>query len=260
MTTKIENKNYSEAVLNNYLNEFTGSYNNNPAVPRLTISELAGMIDHTLLKPEASRSEIEDLCREAVEYNFASVCVNSSYVKTCWNVVKDTSVKVCSVIGFPLGASGAEIKVRETEYALLKGASEVDMVMNIGALRSKDYNFVYQDIRAVVNTAHSKSALCKVIIETCLLDDNEKIAACLLVKDAGADFIKTSTGFSKGGAVAKDVALMKFIAGDNCKVKASGGIKTAEDALAMIASGASRIGTSSGVKIIESYKQSNLDH
>jgi deoxyribose-phosphate aldolase len=244
----------TEAV-DGYLNNFTKTFQGfTPVTPHILPKELAKMIDHTLLKPDAGVNDIDQLCREALKYGFASVCVNSSYVSRCFNIVKDSDVKVCSVIGFPLGACASEVKLNETEFALMNGAAEVDMVINIGQLKSKDFIYVYEDIKAVSDQAHDYKAVCKVIIETCLLTDHEKIAACMIARDAGTDYIKTSTGFSKGGAVVKDVALMKYIAEDKLKVKASGGIKTAEDALAMISFGASRIGTSSGVQIIDSYK------
>jgi deoxyribose-phosphate aldolase len=252
----MSNFNYTPDGVNEYLNNFTLSFQGfTPFTPHFAPKELSKMIDHTLLKPDAGIEDIDQLCREALKYGFASVCVNSSYVSRCFNIVKDSDVKVCSVIGFPLGASASEVKINETEFAVINGAAEVDMVINIGQLKSKDYIYVYEDIKAVSDQAHSYNAKCKVIIETCLLTDHEKTAACLIAMDAGADYVKTSTGFSKGGAVVKDVALMKYIVEDKLKVKASGGIKTAEDALAMISFGASRIGTSSGVHIIDTYKQ-----
>jgi len=252
----MNNFTFTTEEVNEYLNNFSHSFQGfTPVTPRMTPKELARMIDHTMLKPDASIDEIDQLCREALKYGFASVCVNSSYVSRCFNILKDSDVRVCSVIGFPLGASASEVKINETEYTVMNGAAEVDMVINIGQLKSKDYIYVFEDIKAVSDQAHGSNAICKVIIETCLLTDHEKITACMIARDAGADYVKTSTGFSKGGAVVKDVALMKYVVEDKLKVKASGGIKTAEDALAMISFGASRIGTSSGVYIIDTYKQ-----
>lgn len=213
--------------------------------------ELARMIDHTILKPEATPADVEKVCAEALENNFASVCVNPSYVPLVAEKLKGSEVKVCTVIGFPLGATTSASKVREVEEAIASGAQEVDMVINVGRLKAGDTGFVEADIKAVVDAAHSRSALVKVIIETCLLTDEEKENACMISKRAGADFVKTSTGFSKGGATAADIALMRRTVGPGMGVKASGGIRTYADALAMIGNGATRIGASSGVKIIE---------
>ncbi len=211
---------------------------------------LARMIDHTLLKPEATVEEIETLCKEARQYSFASVCVNPGYVALCHKMLKDTVVKVCTVIGFPLGANKTEIKRHEAELAIQEGAEEIDMVINIGMLKSGNYDYVFKDINQVVLAAKRNNAICKVIIETALLTDEEKIKACVISKEAKADFVKTSTGFSKGGATAGDVALMKRVVGGSVGVKASGGIRTIEDAETMIASGADRIGASASVKIV----------
>lgn len=211
---------------------------------------IASKIDHTLLKPEAKEEEIILICEEALKYNFASVCVNPAFIKTAFEVLENSSVKVCTVIGFPLGASTTNSKKFEAEEAIQNGASELDMVMNIGKLRDKNYSYVFNDIFAITSLTRSNNLTSKVIIETCLLSDEEKIASCLIAKDAGADFVKTSTGFSKGGAKVDDVALMKFTVGDKVLVKASGGIRSREEALKMVAAGADRIGTSSGVKII----------
>lgn len=211
---------------------------------------LARMIDHTLLRPDATVKEIEKLCAEARQFNFASVCVNPSYVPLCVRLLKDTAVKVCTVIGFPLGATTTETKVFETEQAVSLGAREVDMVINIGRLKSGDYEYVENDIRQVANAAHRSGVILKVIIETGLLTDEEKIKACILARRAKADFVKTSTGFAKGGATVGDVALMKKVVGSELGVKASGGIRTHEDALALVASGADRIGASASVKIV----------
>nr|WP_210365014.1 deoxyribose-phosphate aldolase [Bacillus sp. REN3] len=208
------------------------------------------MIDHTLLKAEATETQIVKLAEEAKEYKFASVCVNPTWVKTAAEVLKDTEeVKVCTVIGFPLGASTSEVKAFETKNAIENGATEVDMVINIGALKDKQYDAVEKDIKAVVEAAKGK-ALTKVIIETCLLTDEEKTMACKLSVNAGADFVKTSTGFSTGGATAEDVALMRKTVGPDIGVKASGGVRSLEDAQKMIEAGATRIGASSGVAIM----------
>ncbi len=211
---------------------------------------MARMIDHTLLKPDATVAEIETLCREARQYNFASVCVNPSYVSLCSKLLKGSIAKVCTVIGFPLGANKTEVKRIEAETAINEGAQEIDMVINIGMLKSGNYELVFNDINQVVLAAKRNNAICKVIIETALLTDEEKIKACVIAKEAKADFVKTSTGFSKGGATAGDVALMRKVVGSSVGVKASGGIRTVEDAEAMIASGADRIGASASVKIV----------
>lgn len=218
---------------------------------KISGDELARLIDHTILKPEATPSEVESVCAEAVEYKFASVCVNPSYVVLVKEKLRGSSVKVCTVIGFPLGATTTASKVRETEDAISNGAQEVDMVINIGRLKSGDVRYVEEDILAVVDFAHSRSAIAKVIIETCLLTGEEKERVCLIAKKVGADFVKTSTGFSKGGATASDVALMRRVVGPSMGVKASGGIRTYADALLMIEHGATRIGASSGVRIIQ---------
>ena len=212
--------------------------------------QLAKMIDHTILKPEATKKEIEKLCSEALEYNFASVCVNPTRVKEAYEILKDSDVKVCTVIGFPLGATTTNVKVFETKDAIENGATEVDMVINIGRLKEKDYDFVKEDIKNVVYAAKGK-ALTKVIIETCLLTDEEKVVACKLAKEAGADFVKTSTGFSTGGALKEDIKLMRETVGQELGVKASGGVRTLEDAEAMIENGATRIGASASIKICE---------
>lgn len=215
---------------------------------------IARMIDHTLLKPEATPKDIEKLCEEAIQYQFASVCVNPCYVRLASEILKGRKIKVCTVIGFPLGANRTETKVFETEKAIEDGAQEVDMVMNIGMLKGGYYDYVEQDIRAVVNVAHKRDVLVKVILETALLTDEEKVKACLLAKRANADFVKTSTGFSKGGATSGDVALMRRVVGSAMGVKASGGIRSYEEALQMIKSGADRIGASASVKIVSGAK------
>lgn len=206
-------------------------------------------IDHTLLKPDASQEQIETLIEEAKKYDFASVCVNPTWVSFAAQALKATDVKVCTVIGFPLGANTPELKAFETSDAIQNGANEVDMVINIGALKSLNFDLVERDIRAVVEAA--KGTLVKVIIETCLLTDDEKVRACQLAQKAGADFVKTSTGFSTGGATVADVALMRKTVGPDMGVKASGGARSYEDALAFIKAGATRIGASSGVAIME---------
>jgi deoxyribose-phosphate aldolase len=212
--------------------------------------KLAWMIDHTVLKPDATPDDITKLCGEARKYNFASVCINPSFVRLCSDLLKGSEVKVCTVIGFPLGATTTEVKKFETEQAIESGAAEVDMVINIGRLKAGDYDYVYNDIYQVVQTAKKHHVISKVILETALLTDEEKIKACVLVKKAGADFVKTSTGFSKGGATVGDIALMKYVVGAGMGVKASGGIRSREDAEAMVASGADRIGASASVKIV----------
>lgn len=212
--------------------------------------DYAKMIDHTLLKTDAQKKDLEKLLLEAKKYNFMSVCVSPIWVKYAAEQLKDTNVKVCTVIGFPQGATPTEVKVFETKNAIENGATEVDMVIPVGVLKDKDYIAVENDIRAVVEAAKSK-ALTKVIIETCLLTDEEKIMACKLSKSAGADFVKTSTGFSTAGATVKDIRLMRETVGEQMGVKASGGVRSREDADAMIKAGATRIGTSNGVKIVE---------
>ncbi|MBI3208065.1 MAG: deoxyribose-phosphate aldolase [Candidatus Solibacter usitatus] len=212
---------------------------------------IAALIDHTLLKPEGTRDEIVKLCREAREFSFASVCVNPYWVPLVAAELKGSPVKVCTVVGFPLGATPSSIKVAETEETVRNGAQEVDMVLNIGALRSGDFETVKNDIRAVAEAAHRGGAILKVILETALLDDNQKAMACTLAKLAGADFVKTSTGFSKSGATAQDIALMRSVVGPEIGVKASGGIRSLADLQSMAAAGASRIGASASVKIMQ---------
>lgn len=207
-------------------------------------------IDHTILKPDASLESIDKLCHEALKYDFASVCVNPCFVERCYNILKDSDVKVCTVIGFPLGANKTFIKVKEAQDSVFDGASEVDMVINVSQLKAGNDDYVRNEIAAIRKTLR-EDVILKVIIETCLLTDEEKERACRLSKEAGADFVKTSTGFSTGGATKEDIALMRRVVGPEMGVKASGGIRTKEDFLAMIENGATRIGTSSGVKIIE---------
>ncbi|WP_062104638.1 deoxyribose-phosphate aldolase [Bacillus niameyensis] len=210
---------------------------------------IANMIDHTLLKPDANKDEIKELCEEAKKYGFASVCVNPTWVSYASILLKSSDVKVCTVVGFPLGASTAETKAFETDNAIKAGATEIDMVLNIGALKSNDYEYVEQDISAVCTAAKGR-AIVKVIIETSLLTNDEKQKACELAKKAGADYVKTSTGFSGGGATVEDIKLMRYTVGPELGVKASGGVKSRIDAENLIEAGATRIGTSSGVAII----------
>jgi deoxyribose-phosphate aldolase len=216
-------------------------------------TELAAMIDHTLLKPDATYDQIETLCEEAVTYGFASVCVNPGYCKFAYELLKGSCVAVCTVIGFPLGSTTAMAKAFEVRDAIANGASEVDMVMNIGALKSGEYEYVMRDMESVVDAAAGQ-ALVKVIIETGLLTNEEKIRACLIAKRAGADFVKTSTGFGHGGATVEDVALMRKTVGSSMGVKASGGIRDVAAARSMVAAGANRIGASAGVKIVTEKK------
>jgi deoxyribose-phosphate aldolase len=214
-------------------------------------SSIARLIDHTILKPEATRADVIKVCQEARKYQFASVCVNPYWVPLVAAELAGSPVKVCTVVGFPLGATTSESKIAETEGALRVGAQEIDMVMNVGALRSGDHEVVKQDIHGVAEAAHRAGAILKVILETALLDDNQKATACALAKLAGADFVKTSTGFGPSGATAHDVALMRLVVGPDMGVKASGGIRTLEDLRAMAAAGATRIGASASVKIVE---------
>lgn len=214
-------------------------------------------IDHTLLKADATQESIKELCRQAKEYDFMSVCINSSNIELAKEELKGTDVKICTVIGFPLGATTTESKVFETTDAIEKGADEVDMVLNIGALKSKSFDIVLRDISEVAKAAHNKGKILKVILETCLLEKDEIIKACQLSKEAGADFVKTSTGFSTGGAKEEDVALMRKTVGDLMGVKASGGIRTLEKARLMIENGATRLGVSAGVQIMEELESEN---
>jgi deoxyribose-phosphate aldolase len=211
---------------------------------------IASMIDHTVLKPETVERDVIKVCEEALKYKFASVCINPSYVPLAAERLKDSNVKVCTVIGFPLGANTSKVKAFEAEDAINNGAQEVDMVINIGKLKDGDYDYVKNDIKEVVEAAKGK-ALVKVIIETCLLSDEEKVTACKLAMEVGADYVKTSTGFSKGGATKKDIRLMRETVGDGMGVKASGGIRSLKDAKEMIEGGASRLGASASVDICE---------
>ncbi len=223
------------------------------AVPT-AVAAPASLIDHTLLKPTATAGQIRQLCAEARDYGFAAVCVNPVWVALCAELLQGSAVKVCTVVGFPLGADLPEVKAFEAERCIARGAGEIDMVLQIGALKAQEYDLVREDLAAVVATSHAGSALVKVIIETCYLTDEEKIAACVLAQDAGADFVKTSTGFGSAGATVADVALMRRVVGPAMGVKAAGGIRTAADFQAMIAAGANRIGASASVQIMAGLK------
>lgn len=216
-------------------------------------AEMAAFIDHTILKPEAKRTDIEKLCAEARQFGFYSVCINPGWVPLAAESLKGSKTRVCTVCGFPLGANATETKSGEARLAVEQGSGEVDMVLNIGALKSQEYKTVHQDIAAVVKV--SSGALVKVIIETCLLTDEEKILACLIARSAGAHYVKTSTGFSTGGATVADIELMRLAVGPQMGVKASGGVRSLEEANQMILAGASRIGSSSGVKILEQMEK-----
>ena len=221
-----------------------------PAVQQVE-ADIAALIDHTLLKPEASRDEITKLCREAARFGFASVCINPWYVALAAELLRGTEVKVCTVVGFPLGATLPQVKVYETEEAIKVGAQEIDMVQNVGALKSGQDDVVERDIQGVVTAAHRGGAICKVILETALLTIEEKVRACLAAKRAGADFVKTSTGFGPAGATAEDVALMRTVVGEGMGVKAAGGVRSLDDLQKMVHAGATRIGASASVKILE---------
>jgi deoxyribose-phosphate aldolase len=214
-------------------------------------SAIAGMIDHTLLKPDATRQNIEDLCREAAQFKFATVCVNPTWVATCARLLQGSGVGVCSVVGFPLGATTADVKGYETQRAIFDGAREIDTVINVGALKSGDLRTVERDIEAVVAPCRDCHVLSKVIIEAALLTDDEKVTACTLVKAAGADYVKTSTGFGPGGATAADVALMRRVVGAEMGIKAAGGVRDLDSLKQMVAAGATRVGASAGVKIVQ---------
>jgi deoxyribose-phosphate aldolase len=213
--------------------------------------EVARYIDHTLLSPDATRDDILRICEEGVRYGFASVCINPTWVREAACALRGSGVKVCTVIGFPLGANSPDVKAYEARRAIFDGAGELDMVINVGALKSGDHGLASRDIRGVVDVAHDVGFICKVILETALLTEEEKVSACLLAKEAGADFVKTSTGFSKGGATASDVALMRRVVGGEMGVKASGGVRDLKQAQEMIRAGATRIGASVGVKIVQ---------
>ncbi len=243
-----------EAALVSRTKEALAQFRANPApkVPAmLSRGQLARMIDHTLLSADATPDQVDRLCSEAVQYGFASVCVNPFNVLQCASLLEGAEVTVCSVSGFPLGASLAEVKAFEAMRAISDGAREIDMVINIGALRAGNYRAVRDDIAAVAEVCHNHKALLKVILETCLLDDEQKVTGCLLAMEAGADFVKTSTGLSTGGATTADVALMRSVVGPNVGVKAAGGIRDFQSAVAMIEAGANRIGASAGIRILE---------
>jgi len=212
---------------------------------------VASMIDHTLLKPDATRQQIEELCREAAQFKFATVCVNPTWVALCARLLAGSGVGVCSVVGFPLGATTADVKGYETRRVIFDGAREVDMVINVGALKSGDFRSVERDIESVTTPCRECGVLSKVIIEAALLTDDEKVTACTLAKAAGADYVKTSTGFGPGGATAPDVALMRRVVGAAMGVKAAGGVRDLEGVKAMVAAGATRVGASAGVKIVK---------
>jgi deoxyribose-phosphate aldolase len=223
---------------------------NAPPEPATIDRALADMIDHTLLKPDATPHEIDTLCAEAKQYGFASVCVNPSFVSRCKHLLEGSSVMVCTVVGFPLGATSTSAKTDEAAQAMRDGAQEIDMVLHLGMLKSGNDDYVRDDIAAIVRSCHPRNVQVKVIMETCLLSDEEKKTACELAKEAGADFVKTSTGFSTGGATEHDIALMRNAVGNSMGVKASGGIRTREQARAMVDAGATRIGASAGIKIV----------
>lgn len=223
----------------------------------LTPFQISQLIDHTLLRSDATAEQIVQLCTDAKQYSFASVCVNPVYVAQCAQSLQNTPVKVCTTIGFPLGATTTDVKVFEAQQAIQLGASEIDMVIHVGALKAGKQDDVMQDIAAVVDVGHNANALVKVILETCLLTDEEKVTACRLAKSADADFVKTSTGFSTGGATVKDIALMRRTVGEHMGVKASGGVRSLVDATNMVEAGATRIGTSSGVQIVLEAQEAN---
>ena len=214
-------------------------------------SEVSGLIDHTLLKPDATAAEVQKLCAEAAEFHFATVCVNPTWVAFCAKLLQGSGVGVCSVVGFPLGATTPDVKQYETRRAIFDGAVEIDMVINVGALKSGDLRLVEQDIEAVTGPCRQHSVVSKVIIEAALLTDEEKVTASTLTKAAGADFVKTSTGFGPGGATVADVALMRRVVGDTIGVKAAGGVRDLAQMKAMVAAGASRVGASAGVRIVK---------
>lgn len=224
-------------------------------VDSASAADVAALIDHTILKPDTTSEQIRQLCDEAKQHGFASVCVNLTWLTLCDQLLGDSPVKRCVVVGFPLGATLPAAKAYETTEALRLGAQEVDMVLNVGRMKDGDYATVYADINAVVDVAHAEGVLVKVILETFLLTDEEKVAACLIAQRAGADFVKTATGFNGGGATVEDVTLMRSVVGDALGVKASGGVRSGRDARAMIAAGATRIGASAGVSIIESFAE-----
>ena len=221
------------------------------ATPYQLDASMAKFIDHTILKPEATPMQIEVLCADAREYAFASVCVNPIFVPMCSELLSGSGVDVCTVVGFPLGADPGAVKAAEAKDAIRHGATEIDMVQAIGMLKGGAYEVVYNDVRAVAEACHEEKAILKVILETCLLTDSEKIIACLLYKEAGADFVKTSTGFNKAGATVEDIRLMRAVVGPKLGVKAAGGVRSLADARAMLNAGATRLGASAGVAIMK---------
>lgn len=226
---------------------------------KLTSEQLAKTIDHTLLQPFATKADIEMLCEEAKHFEFATICVNPSYVELAARLLRNSNIKVDTVVGFPLGANTPEAKVFETHDAIMRGAEEIDMVINVGALKSGNLELVKDDIEGVVYAARKNGSIVKVIIETCYLTKEEKCTACRISEQAGADFVKTSTGMGKAGATVEDVRLLRSLLSENVGIKASGGIRTVADALRMLEAGATRIGTSAGVAIMEEYiKRYNL--
>ncbi len=235
-----------------YINGFIKLNNENliNLEKKYTNEEIAKTIDHTILKPEATPTDVIEICEEAIEYNFASVCVNACYTPIVASQLEKSEAKTCVVVGFPLGATSTASKVAEARDAIEYGANEIDMVINVGMLKQEEFEYVFNDIKAVSDTAHEMNAICKVIIETSLLTDEEKVKVCLISKEARADFVKTSTGFNGGGATPKDISLMKRVVGNELKVKASGGVRSREDAVKVLNAGADRIGASAGVKIV----------
>jgi deoxyribose-phosphate aldolase len=218
---------------------------------KVELMELNNYIDHTLLKADATIEQIRELCAEAKEYNFKAVCINSSYVPDVKKILSGSDVKICTVVGFPLGSSPSEVKALEANIAIDNGAHEIDMVINVGALKNKSNEIVKNEIKLLAETCHKKNTILKVIIETCLLTDEEKIRVCTFAKEVGADFVKTSTGFSTAGALVEDIVLMRKAVGPEMGVKASGGVRDIETANAMINAGATRLGTSSGIKLMK---------
>ena len=239
-------------AINNIINNGATRIGANPGINAQVDSKMASMIDHTLLKPDATQADLQKVCDEAREYHFATVCVNSSNIPFVARQLKGSGVKAIAVVGFPLGAATSQAKAFEAKEAIRSGAEEIDMVINLGALKSKDYKTVYEDIKQVVDV--SKPYAVKVILETSTLTNDEKVASCVLSKTAGAAFVKTSTGFASGGATVEDIELMRRIVGDDMSVKASGGIRTKEDAEAMIKAGANRVGASASVAIVTGKK------
>lgn len=221
--------------------------------------QVAALIDHTLLKPEATAQDVARLCAEARQFRFASVCINPCWVTSAAEALAGSTVQVCTVVGFPLGANESSTKLAEATHALSQGATELDMVQNIGALRSENFNLVREEIAVLADCAHSGDAVLKIILETCLLTDEQKITACRLAAEAGADFVKTSTGFSTGGATVEDVALMRRTVGESVGVKASGGVRTLAAFQQMVLAGANRIGTSSGVNILRELESARSE-